>query len=162
VLPGLFETTSLLLALIGKFVPGGKIPGRPFVISPANIELQAALGVVMLGVGAGISKGLLLFRVGLCLLPRDSICYWVWRAEKNHVGRSLMGQLAAGDNTRLLALLAAGFICGGLWEAWNLGARTKWIYSVPFFDELKIGEMPVLGFAVFRPSLWNVMRWSTR
>ena len=53
--------------------------------------------------------------------------------------------------TRLVALLAAGFICGGLWEAWNLGARTKWIYSVPFFDELKLGEMPVLGFLGFPP-----------
>jgi hypothetical protein len=59
--------------------------------------------------------------------------------------------LAAGDNTRLVALLAAGFLCGGLWEAWNLGARTKWIYSVPFFDELKLGEMPVLGFLGFPP-----------
>ena len=59
--------------------------------------------------------------------------------------------MAAGDNTRLVALLAAGFICGGLWEAWNLGARTKWVYSVPFFDELKLGEMPVLGFLGFPP-----------
>src|SRR6185436_14894528 len=57
--------------------------------------------------------------------------------------------LAAGDCTRLVALLTAGFICGGLWEAWNFTARTKWIYSVPFFDELKLGEMPVLGFLGF-------------
>jgi hypothetical protein len=151
VLPGLFETTSLLLALIGKFVPGGKVPGRPFVISPANIELQAALGVVMLALALAFPKVCFCLVWGFAYFLADSICYGVWRAEKNHVGRSLMGQLAAGDNTRLLALLAAGFICGGLWEAWNLGARTKWIYSVPFFDELKIGEMPVLGFAGFPP-----------
>jgi hypothetical protein len=61
----------------------------------------------------------------------------------------LLGQLASGDCTRLVALLVAGFICGGLWEGWNFTARTKWIYSVPFFDELKLGEMPVLGFIGF-------------
>jgi hypothetical protein len=88
---------------------------------------------------------------GFAYFLTDPVCYWVRRAEKNHAGRSLLGQLAAGDNTRLVALLAAGFLCGGLWEAWNLGARTKWIYSVPFFDELKLGEMPVLGFLGFPP-----------
>jgi hypothetical protein len=45
----------------------------------------------------------------------------------------------------------SGLICGALWEAWNIHARTKWIYSVPFFDELKLGEMPVLGFLGFPP-----------
>jgi hypothetical protein len=74
----------------------------------------------------------------------DPICY----ARK---GRSLLGQLAEGDNTRLVALLVAGVACGLVWELWNLGARTKWIYSVPFFDELKLGEMPVLGFLGFPP-----------
>lgn len=56
--------------------------------------------------------------------------------------------------TRFLVLrwrLAGGFLYGGLWEAWNLGARTKWIYTVPFFDELKLGEMPILGFLGFPP-----------
>src|SRR6185436_19211431 len=59
--------------------------------------------------------------------------------------------LAAGDCTRLVALLVAGLFCGGLWEGWNFAARTKWIYSVPFFDELKLGEMPMLGFLGFPP-----------
>jgi hypothetical protein len=50
-----------------------------------------------------------------------------------------------------VALLISGVVCGGLWELWNLGARTKWIYSVPYFDEIKIGEMPILGFLGFPP-----------
>src|SRR2546430_7714759 len=44
--------------------------------------------------------------------------------------------------TTLFRSLLSGLICGGLWEAWNVTARTKWIYSVPFFNELKLGEMP--------------------
>jgi len=151
VLPGIFETMSLVLALMEKFVPGGKITGRAFAVSRWNVGLQLALGVVMLALMLVFPSVCFCLAWGFAFFLTDPICYWVWRKEKNHVGRSLLGQLAAGDNTRLVALLVAGFICGGLWEAWNLGARTKWIYSVPFFDELKLGEMPVLGFGGFPP-----------
>jgi hypothetical protein len=88
---------------------------------------------------------------GFAFFLTEPICYWNRRTETSQIGRSLLGQLAKGDNTRLVALLLSGLICGGLWEAWNLTARTKWIYSVPFFDELKLGEMPVLGFLGFPP-----------
>jgi hypothetical protein len=151
VLPGIFETTSLVLALIEKFVSGGRIRGRPFAVSRLNIGLQLALGGAMLALMLAFPRNCFCLVWGFAYFLTDSICYWVRRAEKNHAGRSLLGQLAAGDNTRLVALLVAGFICGGLWEAWNLGARTKWIYSVPFFDEMKLGEMPLLGFLGFPP-----------
>ncbi len=116
-----------------------------------NIGLQLALGVAMLALMLVFPKDCFCLVWGFAYFLTDPICYWVKRTEKNHGGRSLLGQLATGDNTRLVALLAAGFICGGLWEGWNLGARTKWIYSVPFFDELKLGEMPLLGFLGFPP-----------
>jgi hypothetical protein len=151
VLPGLFETTSLVLALLEKVVPGGSIRGRPFAVSRLNLGLQLALGGTMLALMLAFPRNCFCLVWGFAYFLTDPVCYWVRRAEKNHAGRSLLGQLAAGDNTRLVALLVAGFICGGLWEAWNLGARTKWIYSVPFFDELKLGEMPVLGFLGFPP-----------
>ncbi|HUD49608.1 MAG TPA: DUF4332 domain-containing protein [Candidatus Baltobacteraceae bacterium] len=151
VLPGIFETMSLVLGLIEKFVPGGSIAGRPFVVSRLNIALQLALGASMLALALAFPKNCFCLVWGFAYFLTDPICYRVWRARKNHAGRSLLGQLAAGDNTRLVALLVAGFICGGLWEAWNLGARTKWIYSVPFFDEVKLGEMPLLGFLGFPP-----------
>jgi hypothetical protein len=151
VLPGIFETASLVLALLQKFLPGGTIRGRPFAVNRLNIGLQLALGVAMLALMLLFPRNCFCLVWGFAYFLTGPVCYWVRRAEKNHAGRSLLGQLAAGDNTRLVALLAAGFICGGLWEAWNLGARTKWIYSVPFFDELKLGEMPVLGFLGFPP-----------
>jgi hypothetical protein len=40
-------------------------------------------------------------------------------------------------------------ICGLLWEFWNFWARAKWIYTVPFFEKLKLFEMPLLGFLGF-------------
>jgi hypothetical protein len=134
-----------------KFGDGGGIRGRRFAVSRLNIGLQLALGAAMLALTLAFPGKCFCLVWGFAYFLTDPICYWVWRKEKNHAGRSLLGQLAAGDNTRLVALLVAGFICGGLWEAWNLGARTKWIYSVPFFDELKLGEMPLLGFMGFPP-----------
>jgi hypothetical protein len=56
-----------------------------------------------------------------------------------------------GDLFRILNLLAGGLVCGFLWEFWNFWAQAKWIYTVPFFEELKLFEMPLLGFLGFPP-----------
>lgn len=64
---------------------------------------------------------------------------------------SITGDLARGDWRRLWALLAAGLLCGFLWEFWNYWALTKWTYTVPYFGNLKLFEMPVLGFLGFPP-----------
>jgi hypothetical protein len=64
---------------------------------------------------------------------------------------SLFRDLRAGRYQRLINLLVAGFICGGLWEFWNFWARAKWIYTVPIFGDIKIFEMPVLGYFGFPP-----------
>jgi hypothetical protein len=151
VLPGVFVTVELILGLIEKFAPAGKISGPPFAVTPWHIGIQLALGVAMLVLVFVYPKSCFAMAWGFAFFLIDPICYWLNRKEPNHVGRSLLGQLAAGDNSRFVAFLFAGLLCGGLWEGWNLGARTKWIYTVPFFDELKLGEMPVLGFLGFPP-----------
>jgi len=151
VLPGIFETTELVLAVIRKAAPGGRIAGRPFTVSGWNIAAQLAIGVSMLVLLLAFPRDCFCLAWGFAYFLTDPICYWRTRREKDQTGKSLLGQLAAGDNTRLIAMLVAGVICGGLWEAWNFGARTKWIYSVPFFDEVKLGEMPALGFLGFPP-----------
>lgn len=68
-----------------------------------------------------------------------------------HAGdESLLRDLRASYD-RLINLLIGGFICGGLWEFWNFWARAKWIYTVPIFSDIKIFEMPVLGYFGFPP-----------
>ena len=64
---------------------------------------------------------------------------------------SLLRDMRSGRYERLINLLVAGFICGGLWEFWNFWARAKWIYTVPIFGDIKIFEMPVLGYFGFPP-----------
>jgi hypothetical protein len=62
---------------------------------------------------------------------------------------SLLGDLRRGTRARLINLAASGLICGFLWEFWNYWARAKWIYDVPILPNLKIFEMPVLGYFGF-------------
>jgi hypothetical protein len=144
VLPGVFEVTELVVGVIERWAPSGRIAGRPFTVTRRNLAIQVALGVAMLILPLLWPEDFFPLIWGFAFLLLDPICYALR-------GRSLLGQLASGDNTRLVALLVAGFVCGGLWEAWNISARTKWIYTVPFFDELKLFEMPVLGFLGFPP-----------
>jgi hypothetical protein len=85
---------------------------------------------------------------------------WCWQRG----GDSLLRDLTRGRPQRLLALLVGGMLAGLAWELFNFWARCKWIYTVPFFDRLKLFEMPLLGFLGF-PLLaldafasWNALR----
>ncbi|MFA5615724.1 MAG: hypothetical protein WDK95_02585 [Syntrophorhabdaceae bacterium] len=63
--------------------------------------------------------------------------------------RSFMADLEKGSPGRLLAALASGLICGILWESWNFISPVRWIYTVPFFEGMKVFEMPVIGYIGF-------------
>jgi len=64
---------------------------------------------------------------------------------------SLFIDLRTGKISKLFSLFLSGVICGFLWEFWNYWAATKWIYILPFLQEPKIFEMPVVGFLGFLP-----------
>jgi hypothetical protein len=64
-------------------------------------------------------------------------------------GESLAGDFREGQFDRLKNLMLSGFLCGILWEFWNYWARSKWHYTVPILEHLKIFEMPVLGYFGF-------------
>ena len=71
--------------------------------------------------------------------------------NRRHARESFLRDLEAGEAGPLLRALAAGLVCGLLWELWNYWARTKWIYTVPGFEGGKLFEMPLLGFLGFPP-----------
>jgi hypothetical protein len=66
-------------------------------------------------------------------------------------GQGLLNQLERGEYGSLGRTLLAGLIAGFFWESLNFWARAKWIYTVPFFDRLKLFEMPLAGFLGFPP-----------
>jgi hypothetical protein len=77
---------------------------------------------------------------------------------------SWLADLAHGDASRLAALLVSGALCGVLWELWNFWAAARWTYTVPYLGDVKIFEMPVLGYLGFPPfalecyALWQWIR----
>ena len=56
-----------------------------------------------------------------------------------------------GSWGRTVQLMAAGALCGLLWEFWNAWAFTKWEYIFPLGQQLKYFEMPFVGFLGFLP-----------
>lgn len=143
VVPGLFETYDLLRA----YGVAEGVRMRRWRIHRSVLALSVAVGLVML--------------ISPVLWPRYAFP-WVWgfviflgdplsyRAGRSRT-KSLLGHFERGDPRPFIWLLLSGLICGGLWEFWNFWAYTKWIYTVPFFEDLKWFEMPPLGFLGFPP-----------
>jgi len=65
-----------------------------------------------------------------------------------------------------ITLMAAGLICGILWEFWNYWAVIKWQYIIPYVGFLKIFEMPILGYLGYLPfalelyAIYYFARWT--
>jgi len=64
---------------------------------------------------------------------------------------SILRDLEDGRIERFLNLMVAGYVCGFCWEFWNYGAECKWIYTAPFSENVRIFEMPLVGFLGFGP-----------
>ena len=140
IFPALFLTAGALRATVFK---GVRVrPWRP----PAS-ALHAAVGL------GAVSTALPLVIVSPWLVPLVWTS-WVLLLEPLNFRRgrpSWLADLAAGDASRVLALLGSGLACGVLWEFWNYWALTKWTYTVPYPPALKLFEMPVLGYLGFLP-----------
>jgi len=138
VLPGIFETTELLETVGAlKNVKTGKI----FISTKGQIGL-AILGILCLIFSILIPRYFFpLIWVGFIFLLEPF--------NYKFGNQSLLKDLEKGNPRKIYLLLIAGFICGILWEFWNYWARSKWIYAVPFFEETRGFEMPLLGFLGF-------------
>jgi len=140
VLPGVFETTELLESL-GVFK---KSRVKPLTVNRYWIVGLLTLGIVSLG-------GVLLYPTYCFPLTWGFLIFLLEPINYLKGGTSILREWERGTLRKFYLLLLAGFICGALWEFWNFWAVTKWIYTVPFFEELKLFEMPVLGFLGFPP-----------
>ncbi len=93
------------------------------------------------------------------------LLFWVEFVEYRSGGPTFLTQLSEGNYRPLIAWLIAGGVCGFLWEFWNSFALMGWIYTVPLFDQLRLFEMPLLGYLGFPPfavMFWRLYRFITR
>jgi len=143
VLPGLFETYDLLRA----YQVAEEVRTRAWRVTPFLLIGFAAVGLTMLAASLVWPQFAFPLVWGFAVFLGDPLCYRAGRSRTD----SLLGQLERGDPRVFLHLLMAGLICGGLWEFWNFWAYTKWLYTVPYLENLKWFEMPPLGFLGFPP-----------
>jgi len=141
ILPAMFETAELFRATIFK---------RDRV--KLRVSLSKPVRILLIVIGATGALIPLIFLSGW-FAPVIWLAFILLIDPLNSLrGRpSVTGDLARGDWRRLSSLLASGLICGFLWEFWNYWALTKWTYTVPYFGNIKIFEMPVLGYLGFPP-----------
>jgi hypothetical protein len=144
--PGIFQTAELVAALRGS---------RVAVIGSSRSTMDSRLSTIDY-VSLAIGSAMLLLPI---VRPSPYLAAPVFlgfiflldpinaRAHDS----SLLGDARQGNYSRGVNLLIGGFICGGLWEFWNFWARAKWIYTVPILGDIKIFEMPVLGYFGFPP-----------
>ena len=65
--------------------------------------------------------------------------------------RSLLRAVREGDWRPIVALGLGCLICGFFWEMWNFLSYPKWTYRIPFFDFMRLFEMPILGYGGYVP-----------
>jgi hypothetical protein len=153
IFPAILLTATALRARVFR-----NLRVRPWQPSPAVRATALALGVVFVV--------LPLVVVSPWLVPLVWTGFVLLLEPLNaRAGRpSWLADLGRGDASRLAALLVSGAICGGLWEFWNYWATTRWTYTVPYLGDVKIFEMPVVGYLGFPPfalecyAMWQWLR----
>jgi hypothetical protein len=140
IFPALFLTAAALRATV---FAGVRV--RPWTPPAAALNVAMAVGAVAVVLPLAVPSPWLVPLVWTG---------WILLLEPLNARRrrtSWLADLQRGDASRLLALLASGAVCGVLWEFWNYWAATRWTYTVPYPSEVKIFEMPVLGYLGFPP-----------
>lgn len=142
IFPAIFLTAELV-ALVWKVDLWKPIP-RQVRISYSLVTL----GVVLLIVPLIVPKHLSVYLFGMVWL--GFICL-LDPLNAKRTGRSLIQHMRGGERTIVWSLLVSGMVCGVLWEFWNFWAGAKWVYTFPILQEVKIFEMPILGYLGFPP-----------
>ena len=154
IFPALFLTARALRTL------------RPFArlrLTPVQLPRPLLWACVVIGAACAALPFVV---VSPWLVPLVWIAYVLLLEPINHMrgAPSWLTALGRGDASLLVSLLASGLVCGVLWELWNYWAVTRWTYTVPYAGDVKLFEMPLLGYLGFPPfalecfAMYNFLR----
>ena len=138
---------------------GRRLSARPVRVGPADLRASVALGCAALALTLLFPTVLHPLTWGAVWLIAEPLLY------RRSPDRSLFGDVARGEWGRIVRLMAAGLFAGALWESFNHLARGKWIYTVPFLEDVKLFEMPpigFLGFPLFALEVWSLYQLLAR
>lgn len=141
--PAIFETGELVSSLRDRRAD----PSR--IVPPPQIPL-GAVGVLSIMAGAAMLLVPILYPSPYLAAPVFLGFIFLLDPLNARAGdESIRGDLRVRRYGRLVNLTIAGLICGVLWELWNYWAGAKWKYAVPILPEVRIFEMPLLGYLGF-------------
>jgi hypothetical protein len=150
--PAIFEGAEL----IGVWRGSRRLPPRPVTSSPGGSRASQTVRNPSLSarVSIGLGAAMLLLPIAWPspYLASQVFLGFIFLLDPINMrlgGESLARDFQEGQFDRFKNLVLSGFLCGVLWEFWNYWARSKWHYTVPILDHLKIFEMPVLGYFGF-------------
>lgn len=141
IFPALFETAEVFTVTLFKNWQNW---------TPIRFSKQARAGMAVVG-GMLALLPLILPSIWLAPVLWLSLIFFLDPLNSLRGWPSIAGDLAGGDWRRLGSLLASGLLCGVLWEFWNFWSLSKWTYTVPYLGNIKVFEMPVLGYLGFPP-----------
>ncbi len=150
IMPGVFVTSDVLEGL--GFVR--HVRSKPRALSPALLAATFVLGLAFVAIPPLLPVPIARYTFGfvwigyILLLEPVNLRLGV---------ESPLGNWGRGDPRLALRLLAAGMICGFLWEFWNFWATAGWRYTVPWPLDFGVYyfRMPVLGLLGFPPFAWE-------
>jgi len=151
--PGIFETAEAVDAIVNAQATISKrsastIGARRWSMN----DRRWLIGSILLGAGLLTWP---IIRPSPYLAPAVWLGFILLLDPLNYLlgAESLIGDVAGGQAgaRRMVNLSIAGFVCGVIWEFWNYWAGAKWIYTVPYLPNVKIFEMPILGYFGFPP-----------
>jgi hypothetical protein len=141
VLPAIFELKALMDA-VGLFGRSGSTSTKRSLSRKRAVITMATLGIISMILPLVEPRIFFpLVWLGLFFL----LDAYVYGAGEE----SVLRLWEMGNVGEILRLMAAGLLCGLLWESLNYPATTKWIYTVPYFEDIKVFEMPVAGYLGF-------------
>ncbi len=141
ILPAIFVTAELVESFIGPSLMGRK-----------NINIGAGTERAFFVAGFLLFVTTLVFPSPyLCPLPWIAVLLWFEGLNDRLSIGSFAEMFHRGDYGLFVSLIVSGAVCGILWEFWNYWAGAKWHYHVPYLPDVKIFEMPLLGYLGFMP-----------
>jgi hypothetical protein len=130
-------------AILARLRVGERWRTRGLRVASLDLQLAFALGLAMLAAVLLWPHIWYPLAWGAAWLLAEPLLY---RLDREH---SLFADIAQGRWGRIARLMLGGLFAGGCWESLNALALTRWIYTVPLLEQLKIFEMPPLGFVGF-------------
>jgi hypothetical protein len=151
--PAILETKELVMTL--------HIFDRT-TFKPKRISRRALYYLIVLGI---------IFLIIPIIFPSRYLAILVWTGfiflidPINYLSqeKSILKDIESGTLYVFLSLFLAGFWCGLLWEFWNYWAIGKWVYTVPILENIKLFEMPLvgyLGFLVFAVEVYVIYNFA--